>query len=419
MRYSDAQMVIASQIAYIDWDMYLIDAGSCTVREFLELHSDDLDQGMRDDCRGLLEKIDTWPGCQECGDWVIKDIRNQQHTSGMYACLIDTGGRSALIAFRGSESDTLENIAKDWAVSDFGLLNSVLTPQQATAEQYMDYIYKTYGEQYGSFGVTGHSLGGNLAEHAVITAQDAMRDKVSQCMNLDGPGYSNSYMIAHENDIRKSQGLIEHRQWSLVGNLMNVVPGTDFQTVDAGTPEKSNLVESMAWRHDTSNVRFDQNGSMISAGKDWLAQLTGPLSQMIDLSIFARSGIIGAFLAAQYNNLDKIKDVFQNLWNQWTNVRFSGGGDVHFAMDVAAVSYDFAQMEEMVPRVREIAAEIDQVQKSLAFDSIAAGYIKLKLWNTIGNLEHDVDKLSVYVEKGGECAQCYRKYEQEIAGQYC
>lgn len=59
-----------------------------------------------------------------CAGWEIVDIRDENNTTGMVACLIETGDENALVAFRGSESDTSSNKLMDWVVSDLGLLNA-------------------------------------------------------------------------------------------------------------------------------------------------------------------------------------------------------------------------------------------------------------------------------------------------------
>jgi len=124
-----------------------------------------------------------------------------------------------------------------------GLLNSTLTPQQAVAERYVRKLYEKYGDEYTHFGMTGHSLGGNLAEHATITAPDYMRKKIDRCVNLDGPGFSEQYLLAHASDIQKSKGKIDHYQWSFVGTLLNTVPGTNYRTVEADMPDDKGAIK--------------------------------------------------------------------------------------------------------------------------------------------------------------------------------
>lgn len=416
MSYSDIQMIIASQIAYMDFDKDAVDAGIYTVRELLEMEIDSGDPTRRSSAERLLERINEHPSGRECGDWIIRDICNEQHSSGMYACMIDTGDREALIAFRGSESDTLENLVKDWGLSDLGLLNSILTPQQETAEEYMREIYRKYGRQYDSFGVTGHSLGGNLAEHATITAPDSMREKISQCVNLDGPGYSANYIIAHKNDIDKSEGLIKHYQWSAISTLLTPVPGTQVETIAADTPDKGFLPLSLISRHDTYNVtQFDKNGNVFPGEKDGLAMVADPLSKVIDYSLFSLLGIPA--IAILYNELDKLKDGFENLWNKWQEY-LNSGRRAEFEIRPHTVSAQISRLEALASEMERTAREIERIEKRLSFDSLSTGYIKMKLWSISNSVESNADKLERCCEKGNDCMQLYQASEKNIVNNY-
>lgn len=416
MSYSDIQMIIASQIAYMDFDKDAVDAGTYTVRDLLELEIDSGDPTRIDTAEKLLERINEHPDGRECGDWIVRDICNEQHSSGMYACMIDTGDNEALIAFRGSESDTLENLVKDWGFSDIGLLNNILTPQQATAEAYIKEIYNKYGQQYDNFGVTGHSLGGNLAEHATITAPDNMRDKISQCVNLDGPGYSANYILAHASDIKKSEGLISHYQWSIIGTLLTPVPGTDVQTIAAETPDKGWYLKSLLYRHDTYNVtQFDKNGNVLSGKRDELASWLGPMAKVIDYSIFALfNNPINALL---HDGLDKLQDDIRNLWDMWNEYR-SSGRRVEFEINPHTVNGGISRLETLAAEMERIAAEVERVEKSLSFESLSSGYIKMKLWSISNSVENNVNKLERCCEKGRDCVQIYHISEKNIVNNY-
>nr|WP_288858790.1 Mbeg1-like protein [uncultured Faecalicatena sp.] len=416
MSYRDIQMIIASQIAYMDFDRDAVDSGTYTVKELLDMELEGSQGERRDTIQKLLDRIAENSITQECGNWKIKDIRDNQSTSGMYACLLDTGDGNALVAFRGSESDNLSNVCKDWIQSDFGLINSVLTPQQITAEQYMRDIYQKYGKEFTSFSTTGHSLGGNLAEHAVITAPDGMRNKIDCCVNLDGPGFSNQYLTAHANDIQKSQGQIKHYQWSWCGRLFNVVPGSYYQTIKAQTPDKGILLLSMGWRHDTYNVvEFDENGNAIPGKPDWFAIAVDPLAKTIDYSFFL---ISGGTIGILYNTIDAIKDGLEGLWRKWEEIRMSYWRQAEFELNAYAVEREIEQLSDIIPQMREIVERIEQIQRELAFQSIAAGYVKVKLWSTANHIGQDAKKMEGLCRAGKECTQCYQSYEQKIVDNY-
>ena len=89
MRYPDIQMIIASQIAYMDFDRDAVDAGCYTVNELLKMELNKGDEERREVIQKLMNRIDENPITRACGKWKVKDIRNNQSTSGMYACLLD------------------------------------------------------------------------------------------------------------------------------------------------------------------------------------------------------------------------------------------------------------------------------------------------------------------------------------------
>lgn len=437
MSYSDVQMIIASQIAYIDFDRDAADYGRCTIEELLRSEMDRAKDERKEQIEKLLERIHENAVTRECGKWKIRDIRDNQATSGMYACLLDTGDGDALVAFRGSESDSWDNIKKDWIESDIGLVNNVLTPQQETAEKYLLDIYNSYGSEYENLGMTGHSLGGNLAEHAAITAPDYMRNKISQCVNLDGPGFSNKYLLAHADDIEKSKGVIDHYQWSWCGRLLNPAPGSNYQTIQANTPidlgefiKKMiktppavypgvftvNTVMNMLWRHDTYNVvNFDENGNAIPGKPDWLAAALEPIADTIDAALFL---ITGGFAFILDNTIDEIKKVFENLGELWDRILSLGMAQAEFEMNVNTVNKEIEALQTAIPQLREICNSAERIQKELAFDSVAAGSVKLKLWSLANSIENDAGKLDVYCGKGKECIQCYQTHELKIVDNY-
>ena len=122
-------------------------------------------------------------------DWKIVDVNDNNSENGFYALTIETDADSAVIGFRGSESIN-DQVKYDWVYADFGLLNSISTAQQASAAEYMEYINNKFN--YSDYVTSGHSLGGNLSSHAVLTAPDDMN--VVKGYSFDGPGNSDEYL---------------------------------------------------------------------------------------------------------------------------------------------------------------------------------------------------------------------------------
>ncbi len=406
--YSDLQMIIASQIAYLNLEE------GYTVGQILEMEMESSDPTYAERAEKLRERINELPPHQReaCEKWIVMDVRDDQHSSGMYACMLETGEGDALIGFRGSESDTLEQVGRDWVAADVGLLNSVLTHQQQEAQKYIQDLYNRYGDHYDSFAMTGHSLGGNLAMHAAITAPDGMRDQIVQCVNLDGPGFSNNYIMAHLSDISKSKDVLSHYAWSWVGSLLMPIPGVEYSVKDAETPEDGGVL----WRHDTYSVtNFDENGNILPGKKDWLAIILDPFSKVIDLSFFTICGFGG--IALVYNNFDALKDEIKNLWETWQQIRIAGR-HAQFEIDPQALSNGLQHSSAISARLENACQSVERIQSQLAFDSIVSIYVKTKLWRISGNIENNKNKLKTYREKGNECGWGYKNYDRKTADNY-
>lgn len=302
MPYSDQDALVATQIAYYDLKPDLIagKGNNATLRELLTADGSILkklqdaiaaaekDAGGDQNSLEVIrlknaEKLyqDILDGDSKYGDWIIKDVRNDNDNSGFFGCLIETSPGNAIIGFRGSESNTPMQTEKDWVKADFGLLNSTLTDQQRVATEYMDYINKHF--DYDSFATTGHSLGGNLSSHATITAPEDMKAKIIQSFNFDGPGFSEEYLKLHGDDFSKVSDKITHYQWSLVGNLLNRFPGENFKTIATNDyVDGIYTLEALTRKHDTSFVIFDENGMVIPGEMDNFARSIGELSRNID-----------------------------------------------------------------------------------------------------------------------------------------
>lgn len=416
---NDMQMIMASQIAYIDFDKEAVKSGKYTVGELL-----DVEASKGNEKAILLNKrLAETPGVSDCRNWKLVDIRDDNQKgnilgSGMYGCLIETGDRDAIVAFRGSESDGRLKWFKDWIVADLGLLNNESTLQQKMAKKYMSDIYKKYGNKYDSFDVTGHSLGGNLAEHATITAPDGMKEKINRCVSLDGPGFSNKYIEEHQKEISSLKKNIDHYQWSIIGSLLNPIEGTNYVTVAANTPDdKGSELWNAAWRHETTNVICDENGNFKAGKRDWLVEKLDPISQTIDLAVFLSSLMFNLVETLITGRFDQFIDQFRKTWEKWQDIIYSHM-DAQFEIRPSIVERNTDELWDVEKKLNAICAEVQEIQGKLAFNSVSAGCLKMKLWTISNGIESDTRKLTNYAKAGRECCEHYRYNENNIADMY-
>ncbi len=308
MPYTEKELLYATQIAYYDFDPEMISeltdsngGHAPTLQDILECdynvkESDSIYKRLENTLKTeqgkdpnsletqratvALQRYNEMRQGTICAGWSIVDVRDENNTTGMVGCLIETGKDEAIIGFRGSESNDASTVLTDWIISDLGLLNAYETVEQQSAENYMRYIDEKYGDKYSNFATTGHSLGGNLAFHAALTAPETIRGKITQAYSMDGPGYSDEYINLHSKEINSMKpGVMQHRGWSLVGSLLNNLRCADYNWVQVD----SRVSGPGAQKHDTCFPIFNDDGSFVDGGKkDVLAALASGLTKAID-----------------------------------------------------------------------------------------------------------------------------------------
>ncbi len=95
--------------------------------------------------------------------------------------------------------------------------------------------------------------------------------------SLDGPGYSDEYLLTHALEIDNMASHVKQYQWSFIGNLLNQMPGEMFQSIRTDDRvyeiyELEKLTDGTLFqKHDTGFVwrwmmehdtEFFQNGKM-------------------------------------------------------------------------------------------------------------------------------------------------------------
>lgn len=309
MAYSDKDLQVATQIAYYDLSVafkdYRIRHTDFPTLKVLLTSDKSIREGIDDQLRKAeAEKnaidITRFTKQQELyneiasgnspySNWKIVDIGDHNKENGFYACTIETNSDSAIVAFRGSEGDFNNGhddpqVKFDWVDSDIGLLNSKQTIEQEQATKYMQYIAnESKFKKYFSFALTGHSLGGNLADHATLTAPDSIQKRITQSVSFDGPNFSYEYIEAHQAEIQKMRGKMTHFQWSVVGTLLVPLPGVNNIVVRTGDQVygKTDL-NSLVFKHDTGFLCFDGKNDLLLGKTDAFADSMGKITRAID-----------------------------------------------------------------------------------------------------------------------------------------
>ncbi|MDE7251323.1 MAG: DUF2974 domain-containing protein, partial [Acetatifactor sp.] len=284
--YTDQELLWATQIAYCNATKE--DIGH-TLQEIFAEHGDKFyyDQKIltkTDGDKGIMAKeakqfiADVAAG-KICQGWKLVSIGDDQGKSGMFALTIETGENEAIVAFRGSESVDAEQFIKDWGLADFCLINGKATAQEEMAYQYLAEVGDALA--YENLTLTGHSLGGNLSHVATVYAYERdqkLYSRIRQSVSFDGQGHPEEYIKEHKEAIDAMQDKLTHYQWSFVGTILtSFCQGDNYQMV------LSDKFSSLALKHSTASLRFNEDGSLIKTEeKDEFASAIDTLTDCID-----------------------------------------------------------------------------------------------------------------------------------------
>ncbi len=296
MALTDEDLKYATDIAYLDLGLLHENmpygSGPHTVKDLFQFPSDGacypqsyfdgLHQGMDTNGDNIISldagKINRLSS--KAMEWeVVKTFdRNNEGQSGFYGVVLKDGD-DLIVSFRGSESpDALQNIHQDWVNADIALLEGQLTDQQEDVNRFIDQLNKEgYFDQYDNISFAGHSLGGNLAEHATFyAAKIGVADSIDRTISYDGPGFAQEYLDANRQYIDLATGTVQmdHIEQSLVGALLQRVDGIDYMYAD--------LIGSGPVQHGTENVHFDGSGNIIEGKQTALARILSPFTQGMD-----------------------------------------------------------------------------------------------------------------------------------------
>ena len=441
-RHSDAELLLAAQIAYLD----IQTDGSQTLADVLASYDKIYPEGYTpknsyesaqigaiQNIRNTIKEQNLW----SANSWVIKDSCNDNSGTGMYGCMIETEPGDAIIGFRGSESCDLGQDVKDWAVADFGLLDASLTAQQKRAQEYTRMLYQKYGDQYDSFSLTGHSLGGNLAEHCTITAPDGMADKIDRTTNLDGPGFSDEYMKQHAIQIAKNGDKIDHYQWSLVGNLLLPIPGSRYRHVEAKNGDGDGF-SKYTDRHKTENLVFKDGNVYDAEELDPIAQIVGPASRGLELLpgwakplnfiLLPTKVLLGLLNAAFYLKSeveaiakeigrsfnDAVQAFGEAAANLFREVFLAGVASGEYSADTRALRQIASELGQASAALSRASQRVHELTRAIQYESPNAAWYKNLLWIEAQHLSSDGKKAGKIGDAVSFAASTYDNTDAQV-----
>lgn len=363
MAYTDEEMRKFTQVAYADLaESYEYLKGEYPNQTSFSLYNL-REVALRLDPDADVSSLDVLSK-EELLTWRVSGVHDTNSRNGFYSCIVETSPGEAVVGFRGSEDMTdMSNLVNDWILADVGLVNSTRTNQQAEVDRFLK-KYQTQLDGYKSLTMTGHSLGGNLAEYSTIVSEKyGLDDNITQCVSLDGPGFSNEFISKYGNEINSMSGVIKHYRWSLVGSMLNDLPGVDYEYVSVSN--NTGRIFPLT-RHDTANLDYD-NGYFIPSSQDSLAAVASCASKAIDwmptydgYSLISRLSLIAIGVVACINVVKTGNKIVNNFINGlvslagWINNAvdgiidwFKGDDDDYLLVDITALLRDVDRLREL------------------------------------------------------------------------
>ena len=414
-QYSDAEMMVASEISYLNIqkdmpvgkavDQYL-KYGKCINGKWVLNEQYKNDPELERQFQVAVEIKELGEKYAHLGidwrNWKIVDRCDDLDATGYYGCLIDKGDGSAIIANRGTEPYG-EQLKKDLIETDLGLLDAESTGQHDRAERYMEELYYKYGEKYNSFGLTGHSLGGNLSQHMMIHAPAEMRDKIDRCLSLDGPGFSKEYIEKNRHLIEKVNDRMDHYQWSFISSLLIPLPGVNPMIIEAH--DGKGLID----RHSLNHVDLDDYGTVQPGDKHIYSKIVGPVVEYLEylgedpildalslrfLSVIAYPVLVYKLVREvaeiAYQVTESVKEKIESIYYDYIAPNVSGEYEIRLS---SVASYE-VELRNAQKQLEAVADEIRTISRTWKNWSSSGAYYRSQL-NIIKNgLEADARVLS-------------------------
>jgi len=219
--FNEVDNAILSQLVYINFE-YIVPAKwnkeSITVHEAAEryfaLYSEEQITQLSYLIRSTLPLLRKLAYCSRFANAKLSKFENVidlDRTKQFAAMHVELDDGSTYIAYRGTD-----NTIVGWKEN----FNMTITTPVAAQYEALRYLEDTVAEVEGQLRMGGHSKGGNLAVYSAVKCSHAVKMKIVEVYNNDGPGFD-SKMLNSE-DYRQMLGRIHTivPQSSIVGMLL-------------------------------------------------------------------------------------------------------------------------------------------------------------------------------------------------------
>ena len=311
--FNELDMLILTEISYLPFDQ-LVSADiapdcNCRLLEVAEAVPTDLSMLVTKNRLKLLEKAAAstrFKNIKLMGyvNDIDHDIQKQ-----FSALIFKVKPDSYILTFRGTD-DTIIG----WK-EDFHMTYMDQVPAQKTA---VSYLKKAMDSLPGSFILTGHSKGGNLASYAASQIEASYQERIETIYSFDSPGLNHSVIESpgYQAIVEKIRRFIP--QGSIVGMMLE-------------TPKEARIVKSTAIggfaQHDTFSWQVEDgcfllldnlNSDSLQTDKTlkkWVDHVSDTeLKDFFDLffGLILDAGITSVNDLSKLGNLDKIVSIFKN-----------------------------------------------------------------------------------------------------------
>ena len=183
--------------------------------------------------------------------------RSDKTTSSV--CLVDKLTSEVYVIYVGNYAEENYKYCTDedgtlnlntWIENAMGAVEADTDEQKRDLEFYEEAIAAardSLNNQDGDLNITvsGHSTGGNHAQYVTTVYKESMGknyneiNDIDRCVSFDGQGFSNAFLEKYSDDIKERADRITSYcpTESIVGSLMNDIPGTGHKYIEIGDPK--------------------------------------------------------------------------------------------------------------------------------------------------------------------------------------